>query len=166
MMTKRKLFLPYKILIALYLFFIVTAFFVDSPNEILTGLKSIILTPDILITDYISIGGIGATLINAALTSLISILILYLLGIKPNGSTIMALWLMTGFSFFGKNILNIWPVMFGVYLFSKYQKTPLLNYALVMILSTTLAPTVSQLRFTSNNIRYLFDIDRNISATL
>ncbi|AIY82513.1 hypothetical protein U729_608 [Clostridium baratii str. Sullivan] len=152
MMTKRKLFLPYKILITLYLFFIVTAFFVDSPSEILTGLKSIILTPDILITDYISIGGIGATLINAALTSLISILILYLLGIKPNGSTIMALWLMTGFSFFGKNILNIWPVMFGVYLFSKYQKAPLLNYALVMILSTTLAPTVSQLRFTSNNI--------------
>ena len=82
MMTKRKLFLPYKILITLYLFFIVTAFFVDSPSEILTGLKSIILTPDILITDYISIGGIGATLINAALTSLISILILYLLGIK------------------------------------------------------------------------------------
>ncbi|MGL4572541.1 MAG: DUF1576 domain-containing protein [Clostridium sp.] len=135
----------------MYLFFIVTAFFINSPSEILNGLKTIILTPDILITDYVSIGGIGATLVNAALTSLVSILILFLVGIKPNGSTIMALWLMTGFSFFGKNILNIWPVMFGVYLFSKYQKQPLLNYALVMLLSTTLAPTVSQVSFTADN---------------
>ncbi|WP_438521276.1 DUF1576 domain-containing protein [Clostridium sp.] len=151
MLEKRKLFLPYKVLIIMYLFFIVTAFFINSPSEILNGLKTIILTPDILITDYVSIGGIGATLVNAALTSLVSILILFLVGIKPNGSTIMALWLMTGFSFFGKNILNIWPVMFGVYLFSKYQKQPLLNYALVMLLSTTLAPTVSQVSFTADN---------------
>ncbi|MEG1286456.1 DUF1576 domain-containing protein [Clostridium sp.] len=135
----------------MYLFFIVTAFFINSPSEILNGLTTIVLTPDILITDYVSIGGIGATLVNAALTSLVSILILFLVGIKPNGSTIMALWLMTGFSFFGKNILNIWPVMFGVYLFSKYQKQPLLNYALVMLLSTTLAPTVSQVSFTADN---------------
>ncbi|MEG1002093.1 MAG: DUF1576 domain-containing protein [Clostridium sp.] len=151
MLEKRKLFLPYKVLIIMYLFFIVTAFFINSPSEILNGLTTIVLTPDILITDYVSIGGIGATLVNAALTSLVSILILFLVGIKPNGSTIMALWLMTGFSFFGKNILNIWPVMFGVYLFSKYQKQPLLNYALVMLLSTTLAPTVSQVSFTADN---------------
>ncbi|MEG1481192.1 MAG: DUF1576 domain-containing protein [Clostridium sp.] len=151
MLKKRKLFLPYKVLIIMYLFFIVTAFFINSPSEILNGLTTIVLTPDILITDYVSIGGIGATLVNAALTSLVSILILFLVGIKPNGSTIMALWLMTGFSFFGKNILNIWPVMFGVYLFSKYQKQPLLNYALVMLLSTTLAPTVSQVSFTADN---------------
>ncbi|MDQ0149485.1 DUF1576 domain-containing protein [Eubacterium multiforme] len=152
MIEKKKLFLPYKILLVIYLFFIVTAFIVNSPHEIFSGLKNIILTPDILITDYIEIGGIGATLINAALTSIISILILVFVGIKPNGSTIMALWLMTGFSFFGKNILNIWPVMLGVYLFSRYQKQPLLNYTLVMLLSTTLAPTVSQLSFTSDNL--------------
>lgn len=152
MIEKKKLFLPYKILLVIYLFFIVTAFIIDSPHEIFNGLRRIILTPDILITDYVEIGGIGATLINAALTSIISIFILVFVGIKPNGSTIMALWLMTGFSFFGKNILNIWPVMFGVYLFARYQKQPLLNYTLVMLLSTTLAPTVSQLSFISDNV--------------
>lgn len=152
MLQAKKFFLPYRILISIYLFFIITAFFINSPTEIFNGLKNIILTPDILITDYIQIAGIGATLINAALTSLISIFILVALKIKPNGSTIMALWLMTGFSFFGKNIINIWPVMFGVYLFSKYQKQPLMNYSLVMLLSTTLAPTVTQLSFFSDNI--------------
>ncbi|WP_459832182.1 DUF1576 domain-containing protein [Clostridium carnis] len=134
----------------MYLFFIIFALFIDSPKEIFNGLKSIIFTPDILITDYFEVGGIGATLVNAALTSSISILILVCIGIKPNGSTIMALWLMTGFSFFGKNILNIWPIIIGTYLFSKYQKEPFLNYVLVALLATSLAPTVSQLSFTGH----------------
>ena len=61
----------------------------------------------------------------------------------------MSLWLMTGFSFFGKNIINIWPIIIGVFFYSKYQKEPFLNYSLVALLSTTLAPTVSQLSFTN-----------------
>ncbi len=152
MFKKEKFFRPYKVLLILYSLFLLGGLFTSTPSEILIGLKNILLTPDILITDYVAIGGIGATLFNAGLTSIISIFILILLKIKPNGSTIMALFLMTGFSFFGKNLLNIWPIMFGVYLFSKHQKEPLLNYSLVMLLSTALAPTVSQLSFTSDNI--------------
>ncbi|MGL5352079.1 MAG: DUF1576 domain-containing protein [Clostridium sp.] len=148
MAIKKKIYPPYIVLLLMYSMFIIFALLVDSPGDIILGLKKIVLTPDILITDYIAVGGIGATFMNAALTSIISITILVSIGIKPNGSTIMALWLMTGFSFFGKNILNIWPIMIGVYLFSKYQKEPFLNYILVALLSTTLAPTVSQLSFT------------------
>lgn len=145
--SKFQLFPSYKLLLLIYLFFAVFAFLIDSPKEILNGLINIVTTPDILITDYIEIGGIGATLMNAALTSTFSIIILIVIGVKPNGSTLMALWLMTGFSFFGKNLLNIWPIMIGVYLFSRYQKEPILNYSLVGLLATSLAPTVSQLSF-------------------
>ncbi|WP_291649366.1 DUF1576 domain-containing protein [Clostridium sp.] len=134
----------------MYLFFILVALILDSPIEIFYGLKRIILSPDILITDYVEIGGIGASLFNSALTSILSMLLLIFIGVKPNGSTIMSLWLMTGFAFFGKNLLNIWPIIIGVYLYSKYQKEPFLNYSLVALLSTTLAPTVSQLSFTDN----------------
>ena len=141
---------PYVILSVLYLFFILFAFCLDSPSEIFHGLKSIILSSDILITDYMEVGGIGAALVNAALTSLLSLLLLMIIGIKPNGSTIMSLWLMTGFSFLGKNIFNIWPIILGVYLFSKYQKEPFLNYILVAILGTSLSPVVSQISFGSN----------------
>ncbi|MEN8076807.1 DUF1576 domain-containing protein [Clostridioides difficile] len=144
---------PYVILSILYLFFIVFAFFLDTPKEIFYGLKSIILSSDILITDYMEVGGIGAALVNASLTSLLSILLLMIIGIKPNGSTIMSLWLMTGFSFLGKNIFNIWPIIFGVYLFSKYQKEPFLNYTLVALLGTSLSPIVSQVSFGDNLYR-------------
>ncbi|WP_195988323.1 DUF1576 domain-containing protein [Clostridium sp. D53t1_180928_C8] len=142
---------PYVILSILYLFLIVFAFCLDTPSEIFSGLKAIILSSDILITDYMAVGGIGAALVNAALTSLLSLLLLMIIGIKPNGSTIMSLWLMTGFSFLGKNIFNIWPIILGVYLFSKYQKEPFLNYILVALLGTSLSPVVSQVSF-SNNI--------------
>ena len=142
---------PYVIISILYLFFIVFAFCLDTPSEIFSGLKAIILSSDILITDYMAVGGIGAALVNAALTSLLSLLLLMIIGIKPNGSTIMSLWLMTGFSFLGKNIFNIWPIILGVYLFSKYQKEPFLNYILVALLGTSLSPVVSQVSF-SNNI--------------
>ena len=141
---------PYVILSVLYLFFILFAFCLDSPSEIFHGLKSIILSSDILITDYMEVGGIGAALVNAALTSLLSLLLLIIIGIKPNGSTIMSLWLMTGFSFLGKNIFNIWPIILGVYLFSRYQKEPFLNYILVALLGTSLSPVVSQISFGSN----------------
>ena len=138
---------PYVILSVLYLFLIVFAFCLDSPREIFSGLKAIIFSSDILITDYMEVGGIGAALVNASLTSLLSIGLLVAIGIKPNGSTIMSLWLMTGFSFLGKNIFNIWPIILGVYLFSKYQKEPFLNYTLVALLGTCLSPIVSQISF-------------------
>lgn len=142
---------PYIVLSILYLFFIIFAFCLDTPSEIFNGLKEIILSPDILITDYMHVGGIGAALVNASLTSFCSLLLLTLIGIKPNGSTIMSLWLMTGFSLLGKNVFNIWPIIIGVYLFSKYQKEPFLNYILVALLGTSLSPIVSYISFESNN---------------
>ena len=62
----------------LYISFIIFAFFLESPKEILNGLYNIISNSDILITDYISIGGFGATLINSALLGLIFIFLFYI----------------------------------------------------------------------------------------
>ena len=102
---RKNFYKPYKILMVLYIFMILFAFIVNTPTEILSGLHKILFTPDILITDYIQVGGIGAGIINSALTSLLCMLLLMFTGIVPNGSTIMALWLVTGFAFLGKNIL-------------------------------------------------------------
>ena len=143
----KKLYSPYTVLSVIYIFFILAAFFIDTPKNIIYGLKNIILSPDILISDYVEIGGIGASLLNSALTSILSMILLIIIGVKPNGSTIMSLWLMTGFAFFGKNILNIWPIIIGVFLYSKYQKEPFISYSLLALLSTTLSPAISQFMF-------------------
>lgn len=152
---KNRALAPYFVFFMFYLLFIIYAFSVDTPTQIFRGLLAIIKSKDLLITDYIELAGFGATLFNVGLVGIISVSIATGLKIKPNGAMIMALWLTSGFSFFGKNILNIWPVMLGVYAFSRYQGKPFANYALVCLLSTSLAPIVSQTAylevFTQNN---------------
>lgn len=144
---KRRLYPAYQVHIAIFLVFLITGFIMNSPAEILGGIKSIILNSDILITDYVEIAGVGPTLVNSGLLSLMIIAFYIYHGIKPNGSTIMSIWLTAGFAFFGKNILNIWPVILGVWLYSKYKKESFINYILIAVLGTTLSPAVSQLSF-------------------
>jgi hypothetical protein len=149
---KIKVYPIYYILGSCFLFLIIFGFFMDNPSTIIRGLINIVLQSDILITDYLVIGGVGAAFVNAGLLGIASIIFLIKVGIKPIGSTIMCLWLMVGFGLFGKNILNVWPVVLGVWLYSKYQQEPFLNYSLIALLGTTLAPAVSQLRFTEHLI--------------
>lgn len=144
---KRRLYPAYQVHIAIFLVFLIIGFIMNSPREIITGIKSIIVNSDILITDYVEIAGVGPSLVNSGLLSLMIIAFYIFHGIKPNGSTIMSIWLTAGFAFFGKNILNVWPVVFGVWLYSKYKKEPFINYILIAVLGTTLSPTVSQLSF-------------------
>ena len=145
---KTKIDRTYIILICYFTSFIIFGFLVNTPHEILSGMKNIIIESDILITDYFKVGGIGAAFANSGLLGLISIYILIHIGIKPNGATVTALWLVAGFAFFGKNIMNVWPVMIGVWIYSKYQKESFLNYVLIALFGTTLSPTVNELRFT------------------
>ena len=115
----------------------------DDPANILPGLYHIVTMQDLLITDYVHIAGVGATLINSGLVMILSILIIKLSGDPFNGFTLVEMGLMAGFSLFGKNILNIWPILLGTWLYAKYQKEPFAKYASVGLLATSLAPLVS-----------------------
>lgn len=108
--------------------------------EIIIGLKEILLNGSILLTDYMYVGGMGATLLNSCITSLLILLLYKINKIKPSGSMIMSLWLTLGFSMIGKNFINIWPTIIGVYIYSKMQNEPFSNYILIATLSTALAP--------------------------
>lgn len=125
----------------------VSAFLLDTPANILGGLYEIIIAPDILLTDYLKIGGIGATFMNASLLAAINIFIIYKLNLKVNGAFIAAIFTITGFSFFGKNIFNVWPIYLGGYLYVKYQKIEFKNVLVVIMFSTTLAPIVNEIAF-------------------
>jgi hypothetical protein len=138
---------PYSMMLIVYLCFVIAAFILESPADLWNGMVKIALSRSILLTDYIAVGGLGATLINSAVAGASSVLMLMRLGIKPNGATIMAMWLTTGFAFFGKNVFNMIPLTCGVWLFSKYEKEPFVNYSLAALLVATLSPTVSDLTF-------------------
>ena len=138
---------PY-ILIFIFPVILITGGIIVSPgDEILKGLAEIVIVPSILLTDYIAVGGLGATLINAGLCGLISALIILFNRITVNGPFIAAVYTVIGFAFFGKNIINIWPIFAGVWLYAKYQGTEFRNYLVVALFGTTLSPMVSFLAF-------------------
>jgi hypothetical protein len=141
------LYLPYIIMLGVNFGFIAVAFMLDEPAEIFDGFLRIITSRSILVTDYIAVGGIGAALFNVALVGFMSVFTLMLSGAKPNGASIMALWVTAGFAFFGKNVLNMLPLTFGVWLFAKYKREPFINYSLSALLVATLTPVVSEIGF-------------------
>lgn len=143
----KKLYHPYLVMLVVYLLFFAAAFLLDTPAEIREGIARIVTSRSVLITDYMAVGGIGATLVNSALVGLFGTGMLIVSGVKPNGSSIMALWLTVGFAMFGKNMFNMLPITFGVWLYSKVQGEPYRNYSLVALLSATLSPVVSGIGF-------------------
>lgn len=137
----------YLLLGVIPLYFIVIAFFLQSPASILRGIRDIIVEPDFLITDYMAVGGIGAAFVNAAILMAASIWFCYKLGLSEDGHTIASSCLMFGFSLFGKNIVNIWSILAGVWLYSKYHKTHLSRYVYVGLYATSLSPIMTQLMY-------------------
>ena len=122
---------------------ILMGFLLDDPADILPGLYRIVTMQDLLITDYVVIGGVGAALVNSGLIMAISICIVKFSGDPFNGFTLVEMGLMAGFSLFGKNILNIWPIILGTWLYAKYQREPFSKHASVALLATSLSPLVS-----------------------
>ena len=118
-------------------------FVLDSPQEIWNGLIRIITTQDLLITDYFYVAGPGAALVNAGIVNAIAMNVIRFSGDPCNGFTIVEIGLMTGFALFGKNFVNIWPIILGTWLYSKYQKEPFSKYSSVALLATALSPMVS-----------------------
>lgn len=122
---------------------VLLGFFLEAPEDIFWGLYRIVTMQDLLITDYVSIGGPGAALINAGIVTMISICIIKFSGDPFNGFTIVEMGLMAGFSLFGKNFINIWPIILGTWLYARYRKEPFSKHASVSLMSTSLAPLVS-----------------------
>ncbi len=122
---------------------IVVGFTLETPKNILDGLIAYILCSDILITDYFVIGSIGAALVNAGIVTLISIGLTLLIKTPYNGSTISMMFLMAGFSLFGKNPINILPFFLGVWIYARVKGQPMARYTNAALFSTTLAPIVS-----------------------
>lgn len=128
-------------------YFIIVGLQLQPINELISGLIRIIKEPDFLITDYFVVGGAGAALINAGLLTLICIYIIYRQGMEMDGHTITSSCLMFGFSLFGKNLVNIWTILLGVYIYARYHKMPFAKYVYVGLYGTSLSPIITQIMY-------------------
>ena len=122
---------------------LITGFLLDTPENIFKGLVRIVMVEDALITDYVLVAGPGAALVNSALVTAVTICVLYLAKDVLNGMTLVEIGLMSGFSLFGKNLVNIWPILIGSWLYAKMKREPVGSYAGIGLMATALAPIVS-----------------------
>jgi hypothetical protein len=143
----RRFFPEYRLFAVLLAVIAGWGFALSPVPEIWRGLQAIITSRSLLITDYSWVGGPGAMLVNGALAGGLALLLMFAVGVKPNGAIIMALWMTVGFGFFGKNVLNMLPLMGGVWLYAKVQREPFINFSLASLLVATLSPLVSEIAF-------------------
>ena len=135
------------LLIVIMLSFIVLGLITDGPGEALKGFIQIQVHSGRLISDFIPIGGIGGTLINASLAGAVGLFIIVILKVQLSGPTYAAIFTIMGFGFFGKTPLNILPILFGVYLSSKVAGKMFREYIIIALFGTALGPLVSFMVF-------------------
>lgn len=85
------------------------------------GLRAIITHPSPLLSDYVAVAGSGPAMVNAALVGLIGLGLLTIFKADITGPSTAAIFTMTGFGLFGKNVFNILPIFVGVWLYSRYE---------------------------------------------
>ncbi len=116
-------------------------------NGLANGLMNILASPTILITDFLVIGGIGASFVNAAIIGFVNLYLLKYYKLRINGLLIAAFMTVIGFAFFGKNLFNVIPIYLGGYLYTKYQRIEFKDSILVIMFGTALAPIISEISF-------------------
>ena len=98
--------------------------------------------------DYMEAGGVLGACLNAVLIAIAVLVMFKALKIKANGTSMGALFLMVGYGFFGKNLLNILPIFLGAYCYAKFvKKEPFANYACLACFGCALAPVVTEIIF-------------------
>lgn len=119
----------------------------DSPREILAGFGRIIGSTNILITDYVALGGVGVAFVNAGLLMLATVGLLCGIRAQARGITIAAVFLMGSFGLFGKNIYNVWPIILGTGFYARLKKEPFRQHVHTALFATALAPIVTEFAF-------------------
>jgi hypothetical protein len=122
---------------------------VDGPAEVARGLFAILSSRDTLLTDYFGIGGIGGGCVNAGLLTLLACLTYHRAGAKITGASVACLFLVLGFALFGKNLLNVWSIVLGVWLYARFRGEAFATHLNTAFFGVALSPIFSEILFSS-----------------
>ena len=125
--------------------FVAFGLIVDGPEAVLRGLLEIVTTRDALLTDYFGVGGKGAACVNAGLLTLAACFFYYRCAAKISGAAVASLFLVLGFGLFGKNLLNIWFIVLGVFLYCRFMGETFATHINTAFFGTALAPIFSEI---------------------
>lgn len=123
------------------------AFALGTPYQIAEGLKTIVVSRDALITDYFELAGYAPAFSNAAAVFSMGVILVIIQKIPFTGLTLAALFINAGYAFWGKNPVNILPILIGTTLYAWSHRARLNRYIYTALFGTCLAPLVTELVF-------------------
>ncbi len=121
------------------------AFYFSTPAQIATGMMQIFTSRDVLISDYFVVANVGAAFFNSALVMSMGFGLVLFYKMRFSGVTIAALYIIAGFALFGKNPLNMLPIILGSLIYAKVHHVSLTRYLYVSFFATTLSPLVTEM---------------------
>ena len=138
---------PLAIIVGLYLYFIITILFglLISKGKV-SELKKLMKHSGRVVTDFVLMNGVSATLMNMGIIGIVSMTYIILIGGDLSGPVVGGILTAFGFSAFGVHIRNFLPVLLGVYLSTFitqfHADTP--GIQLAAIFAVGLAPIAGQ----------------------
>ena len=125
--------------------FLIASVCMPDRGNMLSGLWQILSQPSKLSTNYFAVGGYAATFLNMGLVGLICLLLFLFFKGTPNNVSTLAFILTVGFGSWGINILNVWPTIFGVWIYCLVKKEKFGANVNAMLFSTGIAPLITDL---------------------
>ncbi|MGA9847461.1 MAG: DUF1576 domain-containing protein [Roseiarcus sp.] len=145
--------------------FVLFGLTLQSPAALFGGLADIVTTRDALLTDYFGVGGIGGGCVNAGLLTLAAALVYHWTGARLTGASVAALFLVLGFGLFGKNLVNVWAIVLGVYLYARFRREPFASHVNTAFFGAALAPVFSEILF-STSIPFALSVPLALATSL
>ena len=107
-------------------------------------MKVIILSRDALITDYFALAGYGVAFFNCGIILSIVLILIIKLRASFTGLTLAAIFINAGFALFGKNPINILPILLGTYIYARVHDAKMNRYIYTALFGTCLSPLVTE----------------------
>lgn len=107
----------------------------------------IMISPCPLVTDYLSIGGLGSAMLNAGACGMVCVL--FMLGLKGDShvNTMAGFFLVVAHCFYGLNFLNMWPCFLAPFIYLRLKKLDYKQNLHICMFSTSFSPFISEFLF-------------------
>ena len=135
-----------------FILIILLALFIGDIGDNFRALVRILESPGILLTDSIAInreynGILNGFILNLFLTVGLCLIFVKIAKVPFEGVIIAGVFTVAGFTFIGKNVLNVIPIFLGVILYSSFKNVKLKAVIPALLLGTGIAPISSYLVF-------------------
>lgn len=107
----------------------------------------IMISPCPLVTDYLSIGGLGSAMLNAGACGMVCSLFMLRLKGESHANTLAGFFLVVAHCFYGLNFLNMWPCFLAPFLYLHLKKLNYKNNLHICMFATSFSPFISEFLF-------------------